>query len=202
MATVKRKSLAMSGSTWGTWFNSLECSLISASGSVITVDNAFSFTKENYKLTCKQGSTVIFEMTCNNPCTVTVCCSDSLVYIQCSDPQNRRCFFVYEKLPENTLLGYYSSGNGTGIAYKPITDLTFTDINTGIVYTHGARLNFTAGFGKICFAEDTLFQDGVRDMADPNFISCTTVTANQVYAFSLSNFYSVGAHTLVRMDLD
>ena len=202
MATVKRKSLPMSGSSWGTWFNNLNCPLISASGNVINIDNKFTLTKDNNNVILKKGSTQLFNSLWNNPAIVTVCCSDKLVYVQGYDPQSRRFVFIYEKLDDVVIYAYYGESNTTGVAFKPISDFTFTEINTGLEYTHGARLNLTAGLGKICFAEDTLFQDGVRDMADPNFISCTTVPANQVYAFSLSNFYAVGANTLVRMDLD
>ena len=202
MAIVKRKSLPQSGSTWGTWFNNLGCSIVSGSGNTVNIDNKFTLIKEDYLITCKQGSSTLFTMNCNNPVVVTVACSDTLFYLQQYDPQNRRSFLVYEKLDGMNIMGSYSSGNTTGIAFQPITSLTFYDMATGIEYTHGARLNYTAQLGEICFTGDAIFQAGVRDATDPNFISCTQVTSNQVYAFSLSNFYSVGPNTLVRMDLN
>lgn len=202
MAIVKRKSLSMSGADWVSWFTSLGCSLITGNGNVVTIDGTFTLTKENNNVILKKGSTQLFNSLWNNPAIVTVCCSDKLVYIQGYDPQSRRFVFIYEKLGDIIIYAYYGEANTTGVAFKPISDFTFTEINTGLEYSHGARLNLTAGLGKICFAEDTLFQGGDRDIVDPNFISCTTVTANQVYAFSLSNFYAVGANTLVRMDLD
>lgn len=200
MATVKRSSLPMSGSSWGTWFNNLNCPLISASGNVITIDNEFTLTKDNYNVILKKGSTQLFNSTWNNPATVTVCCSDKLVYIQGYDPQSRRFVFIYEKLDDIAIYAYYGASNTTGVAFKPISDFTFTEINTGLEYTHGARLNYTNELSNIDYAPEVLFMGGIKNVEDPNFISCSTVTADKVITFQGQNYYAVSAHTLVLID--
>lgn len=200
MATVKRSSLPMSGSSWGTWFNNLNCPLISASGNVITIDNEFTLTKDNYNVILKKGSTQLFNSTWNNPATVTVCCSDKLVYIQGYDPQSRRFVFIYEKLDDIAIYAYYGASNTTGVAFKPISDFTFTEINTGLEYTHGARLNYTDELSNIDYAPEVLFMGGIKNVEDPNFISCSTVTADKVITFQGQNYYAVSAHTLVLID--
>lgn len=200
MATVKRSSLPMSGSSWGTWFNNLNCPLISASGNVINIDDVFTLTKDNYIVTLNKGSTQIFSSSWNNPATVTVCCSDTLVYIQGYDPQSRRFVFIYEKLDDIIIYAYFGGGNTTGVAFKPISSVTFTDINTGLEYTHDARLNYSVELGNIDYAPDVLFLSGVKNVEDPNFVTCSTVTADKVVTFQGQNYYAVGSNTLVLMD--
>lgn len=200
MATVKRSSLAQSGTTWGTWFNNLNCSIISASGNVINIDNVFTLTKDDYKVTVKLNGSNLFEMNCNNPCIVTVCCSDTLVYIQISDPQNRRSFLVYEKLPTESIYGYYNSGNTTGIPFKSIVDISFTGLTSGMTYTHKQILNYSVEMGYIDYVDDYIFQNNIKNDKDSNFISCSSVTADNVITFLSQNYYSVGANTLVKID--
>lgn len=199
MAIVKRSSLSTSGSTWGAWFNSLGCSIFSVSGSTITIDETYTITKADNSVTCSKNGSQVFQMLCNNPCVVTVCCSGTLAYIQCSDPQNRRFLFVYEKLTDKTLFGYYNSGNTTGVSFKSITDISYTD-NDGLTFTHGAILNYGTELGNIDYTNDYVFNSGMLSQRDTNFISCTTVTADKEVTFNGTNYYAVGPHTLVPID--
>lgn len=198
MATVKRSSLSISG--WGAWFEALNCPLISVSGESITIDGIFTLTKVDYGVRLYKNGSQLFASSWNNPATVTVCCSDTLVYIQGYDPQSRRFVFIYEKFDDIAIYAYYGDSNVTGVPFKPISGFTFTDVNTELPYTHGARLNYNDPLGYIDYAPDVLFSSGYKSVDDPNFVTCTTVQQDQVITYQGRNYYSVGPNTLCLID--
>ena len=204
MAIVKREWLPADGTAWVSWFNSLGCSLISGSGTTISIDGLFTIDKVagTNELTIQYDQRYLVYQEVTSPCKVTVCCSDTLFYFFCQGPDAApsRTIFIYEKLPQDSFYGYSSlDGSSQFIA---INDVYLTSMTVGGSYAHKARLYFTSQLGEICFTSDALFKDNVRDISDPNFISCSTVGADQIYSFNLGDFYAVGCNTLVRIDLD
>jgi len=201
-----------SAATIENFFNTVTTSIftLSRTGNVldILVDNTVTvqFDYGGYKTkTIYNGSTVEYSMINNaNAAEITVAASDTMLYIQynCIYGQGRRFAFLYEKIGEGKYWGAVGPGtsSGAGHAWYSITEIPVTDTVSGISYSHAARLSFSEQVGYISFSTDALFNGGVKKINDPNFITCSSVTANRVITFHLNNFYSVGANTLVLMD--
>lgn len=202
MAKFKKDSLIPTGACWSDWFSSFSSPLIDVSGDVITIDSAFVISFDSGVLTISQNGTSIATMNCNSAITVTAVISNTFVYIQGYDSAVHRFIFVYEIIGTQKLYTVYGSGATGSVAYMPISSLTFVDTDSGIEYVHAARLNFSANLGNIAFAKDALFQNSVRDIEDPNLITCSALDADQIHAFDLNNFYALGPNTLIRLDLE
>ena len=202
MATVKRQSLTTSSSMWDSFFNGLNCPLISASGGTVDIDGKFSLRLSGQTVYFYKGSSQLVGSTYNFPMVVTVCCNDSFVSIQLKDPQSRRIVLVYEKLEGLDVYATAGGGNNSGTAFFSINSLTFTDNETALTYAHKARLNYADGLGYIDYTDEVLFDSNNHktDIEDPNFVACSTVPADQVITFQGKNYYSIGANTLVLID--
>ena len=96
MAIVQRKSLTNNASGWDSFFNGLNCSLISSSGGNVSIGTEFSLRLSGAGAYFYKGDTSLVGSTYNWPMVITVCCSDTLVSIQLTDPQIRRIALVYE----------------------------------------------------------------------------------------------------------
>lgn len=48
---------------------------------------------------------------------------------------------------------------------------------------------------------DPLFLSEIKVDTDTNMIACTTVTGDKVYTMSGKNYYAIGAHTLIEMNI-
>lgn len=202
MAIVKRTSLSYTTDVWDSFFNGLNCSLISASGGVVNIDNFMSIVMDG-RIAIKKGSTTLLDATWNFPINTVVCCNDTLVYVQLNDPQSRRFALLYEKISGKILYATAGqSGNVPSVAWFPITAFTLTDNDTALIYTHKARLNYADEMGHIDYVDEVLFDssDYRTDIEDPNFVACSTVPTDQVITFQGKNYYSIGANTLVLID--
>lgn len=202
MATVTRQRLTNSASAWDSFFNGLNCSLISSSGGVVSIGTEFSLRLSGITAYFYKGDTSLVGSTYNWPMTVTVCCSDSLVSIQLQDPQSRRITLIYEKFGDITIYATAGGGNNSGTAFHSINSLTFTEYESELTYNHKARLNYSNELGYIDFTSEVLFDSNnyKTDIEDPNFIACSTVPSNQVITFQGKNYYSIGTNTLVLID--
>ena len=106
--------------------------------------------------------------------------------------------FLYEKIGDRELYGIY---NTNGATYVPITDYGLTDVDTSVVYTHGALLNYTAESGTIDFANnDCLFLSGVKSINDANFKACSTMTVNTVITVQGKNCFVAAPHSFFEFD--
>lgn len=210
MANVTRSNVPIDVQALKIFFDGLNASLINVSISgadlVIDVDGektiTFDFT--NNQITVDSVGVTYIDTT-DGPYSITVGASTNLFYIQLNDSYNtgRRFIFVYEKIRGHKLFAYNGTGtiSTTAVAdFYSIASLTFTDIDTLLNYSHGVRISGTISAGYLLYSSDVLFNAGVKDMEDPNFITCSTVVANVVISFDGSNYYSVGANTLLLMD--
>lgn len=203
MATVIKSIIPWDATALVTLFNSLNCPLIEASSTTVTIDDIFTIylgydswpriyvTKDGTYIT---GNTVAGNM------TFIIGYSDNLVYINMTDNDNTGFYLVYEKTTNFTI--YTHSGTGGTTGFNNIQSYTFTDINSGSTYTRGAILNYAAQTGYINYATNILFYGGTATKAitDPLFVSCSTITLGKVITFNGTNYFSVGTNTLLRMD--
>lgn len=125
--------------------------------------------------------------------TLRAACSDQFFYFYTVDNRgNTPVIFIYENIGSTR---YYGIQNVTTLAGLPLTSIT-----DGLTYTHGARLNYSAGITAINFAADVLFREGVKITEDSNFIACTTVAADNIITFEGTSYYSITGHMLVALD--
>jgi len=203
MATVRRTALAYDSTLWADWFDSLDCSLVSLSGTDIIIDDIFMIKLEriNYwpAVALYKDGTMITSSTVYGLSTITVAYSDTLFYIRTRDENSDGIgiFFVYEKTSAFTIYTYNTS---TASGFQDIKNYTFTDINNQNTYKHGAILNYAAQSQYINYCGDVLLQGTLKSYGDPNFIACSTITPDNVITFGSKNYYAVGTNTLVRMD--
>ena len=135
----------------------------------------------------------------------TLAYNDNFFYLQTRSAygtgnENRICVLV-EIFKDMTISGFLSSTTSSDLTYQPINNFNLLDLDTSIVYKHGNVLNYSGGLGIIDFATDRLFSDSkITSIADPNFITCTTVESDVKYTFNGKNYFSVGPHTLIPMD--
>lgn len=132
---------------------------------------------------------------------ITVCYTDKLffMYTRNSSSNIRGLSFFYEELGDMKLYGY--SYSATDNSFKPLDIITLTDNVSGLQYAHSKRLNYTASTGYIEYVPHQLFQSGViTNINDNNFISCSTIAANQSVTIAGKNYYSIGTNTLVEID--
>ena len=210
MANVTRSNVPIDVQALKIFFDGLDASLLNVSISgtdlVIDVDDektiTFDFTNNQIAV---DSVGVTYIDTTAGPYSITVGVSANLFYIQLNDSYStgRRFIFVYEKIGGHKLFAHNGTGatSETAVAgFYSIASLTFTDIDTLLNYSHGVRISGTASEGYLLYSSDALFNAGVKDMEDPNFITCSTVVANVVISFDGSNYYSVGPNTLLLMD--
>jgi hypothetical protein len=209
MAIITRKNVPIEVGALEIFFNGLGASLIDVNifegNLVIDVNDDFTITFDftNNKITVGSEDVTYID-TAAGPYTITVGHSDTIFYLQLNDSYSsgRRFGFIYEIINNSLLYAYKGTGmtSTTVAAFYPISDFTFTDIESLLNYTHGKRINGSVTVGYLMFAEDVLFNEGVRAMADSNFISCSTITADNVVTFNSQNYYAVGPNTLLLME--
>ena len=209
MAIITRSNVPIEVEALEIFFNGLSASLIDASISegnfVIDVNNDFTiiFDFTNDKITVNSEDVTYID-TEAGPYTITVGYSDTLFYLQLNDSYSsgRRFGFIYEIVNNSVLYAYKGTGmtSTTVATFYSISDFTFTDTGSLLNYTHGKRINGSVTVGYLMFAEDVLFNEGVRAMADSNFITCSTITADNVITFNSQNYYAVGPNTLLLME--
>ena len=218
MALVKRtQMMTPTASAWKTYLDSLNCSLITvtaASGLLtILVDNLVQINMTipsavwfNPITITYNGSTTseISRLWVGNNVgyNLTTVCSENVFYMQIRDADGRRFGFIYEICGNTKYYGYKGSGNSTGIAWYDISAITLNNTTDGTTCNHGTTLGYSANLGMIDYAtNDPLFLSGTKVNTDTNMIACTTVTGDKVYTMSGKNYYAIGAHTLIEMDI-
>lgn len=203
MTTVIKSIIPWDAAALVTLFSSLNCSLIEASGTTVTIDDIFTiylgYDSWPRIYVQKDGSYITGNTVAGNM-TFIIGYNDNLVFINMTDNDNTGFYLVYEKTADFTI--YTHSGTSGSTGFNNIQSYTFTDINSGATYSRGAILNYAAQTGYINYAANILFYGGTTTKAitDPLFISCSTITLGKVITFNGTNYFSVGTNTLLRMD--
>ena len=199
MAKIFSSSLSSGG--FGSYFNSLNCPLLSISGETITIDGKLAFYDINgYQFYITLNGTQVDNMNCNFPHRVEGFYSDKIFYCEGLDPQSRRWYVRYEKIGD-TILYAQDCNSSTGLSRLGMTDVALTDLVTGSTYVHGKTLNYTAATGTIDYVDSTsLFNNSIKQLSDPNFKACSTVTQGVTITIGGKNYYT--AHTNILLPLD
>lgn len=131
--------------------------------------------------------------------TLVSCKSDNMAFLQAyAGYDGYRAGILYEKINGQELYG--AIGNNQSV-FMSLTDFSLTDIDSSVVYTHGALLNYAAESGSIDFANnDCLFLSGVKSLNDPNFKACSTMTANTIITVQGKNCFVASAHSIFPYD--
>ena len=133
----------------------------------------------------------------------TICYNENLFWLQLGDGNSKRVCVVYQKFSNGLvisgLLGTH--GSAGSMDFQPINNFSLIDMETSQTYTHKNMLNYDVPLGEIDYGTDVLFNGSViTNISDPNFLTCSTVTQDQVITFNGANYYSVGPHTVVPID--
>lgn len=186
---------------WGSYFSSLDSSLISVSGNTVTVDGKLVSTPlSSYQLKFSYDGTELFTLTENFPFSLETYYGDNVFYCQGAGSGSRRFVVLYEKLNGEILLGYQYSNN-SGTARYGFNSITLTNQTTNATYTHGTMMNHTCDIGSIDYMDFTgLFNSGYKKTNDTNFLACSTVTLGNTITISGKNYYAVSTNDLFPID--
>lgn len=212
MAQVKKGYYA--GQTWSvstikTFLDSLNCPLITTSfdGSTLTVNvnNICDITFSNGTRVIYNGTTTWYSsINTYNNLYITAACNENFFYVQinCDYQSGRRFVFLYEKIDSKDYFGANGSDNVGGRGWFSIQEISMIETISNMNYNHAARLTYNCETGFIDYSTpDYLFSAGYKtDTADENFISCSTVTLDQVLTIDGTNYYSIGNNILVPLD--
>lgn len=214
MAQVKKGYYA--GQTWDentfkAFIDSLNCPLITTSHegyiTTINVNNIVNVEFGNGKVTVVyNGQTVATYSILNsyNDLYITAAFNENFFYFQvnCDYSYGRRFVFLYEIIDNKNYFGYNGAEVVSGRGWFSIHEITMIETSSNLTYNHAARFNYNCQVGLIDYATpDFLFSAGYKtDTEDNNFISCSTITLDQVITFDGTNYYSIGTNTLVELD--
>jgi len=209
IATKTQLSYGDESGTVG-FFNSLNCSLITASlvdsYSVININNVFEIKKmasDNSIEIYKNGTALVSSSRGYTKPYVTVAYGTNFVFIWICTSNNSwyssSYGVVYKKVGEKELYGYYSgSGLTTNIASFPLIENTTSAeyrINT-IFKDYSPDINY------LDYTQACLFQGQTKlpDERVTDFYDCSTVTQFNVVSFNGTNYFAIGTHTLIKLD--
>ena len=199
MAYVKKGS-GLSHGGIVSMINSLGLDYITVSGSTVIIDShvSLSFGINAVYISIDGGSSSRISRVSEN-CTVVITYSNNLFSLNVVDDSSRAYAVIYEKISDKNYYGWNGNVDSwtTYHGFYKLEEITIYDIETSGAYTHSPRLNYSCELGVIDYADDCLFKAGYRNISEPNFIACSTITANQIVTFEGTNYYSIGNHTLV-----
>ena len=218
MATVRKDTISgyQKIDAWEKYFNSLHCNLITVNRDglklTININNLaeIKFSFRSYGDTeyfvdmayTLNGSAVTGPGVLAYTTTVIVAYTSTLFYIQVSDYSNRRFCCLYERINGEDYIGFRGA-TGVNQVYYPINSFNLLNVSTSNSYVHGARLNYAkSGLNYIDYTGEVLFSLGTPVMCadDPNFIACSTISADLVITFNGNTYYSLSTNTLVAID--
>ena len=209
MAKVKTSTASLDISYFLTFFESLNCPLITVDRDNKTVD-----IDNNVTIAITVGSNVNysrnFTFTENGsswtsgqyyPVTIIACYSDKFVFLKIVSQNSTTTYttYIYEKNGSDIYSGHYL-GSSASCDINSITTLNkYDSLDT---YKYGVMLNYSNFTGYIDHTDLRLLTSNneITSILDENFLACSTVTFNQVITFEGKNYYCIGTHTLVPLD--
>lgn len=197
-------------------FDSIDTPLISSvtvSGNYLylTLDNTFTINFCRYNANWFDPITITYDGTTTSRVTeadvrgnglrLTILYNNNIFYLQTQDVNNRRGLFYYEKFNGQDFYGYKGSGTSQGIAFYDISGLDLHDVATENIYTYGDVITQADALGHILYLDvSILFIGSIKAFVNSEFISCSTITADQILTFENKNYYSLGTHIIVPID--
>lgn len=131
----------------------------------------------------------------------TIYYTDTFFYLYFKDPYGDKFFLVYEKISGKRYFG--TTWDAATIPWLSITALTFKQVENQSNYKYSQLLNYSCGLDNIDYSSNILFNSNneVTDIIDSNTLTCSTVSTDTILTFNGKNYYSIGANTLVEVDL-
>lgn len=180
--------------------NSCGIDYITVSGSTVIIDNhiSLSFGINAVYMSVDGGSSVRISRVAES-CTAIITYTENLFSLNVVDNSGRAYAVIYEKIGDSIFYGWNGNTDNWSAyhGFYRLEEITLTNLETSETYTHSPRLNYSCELGVIDYTECCLFKAGYRDVSEPNFISCSAITANQIITFEGNNYYSIGSNNLV-----
>ena len=203
----------ITASSYKAFFDSLECPLITTNVEnntlYVNVDNAYVlyFSIDPYGsqmgYILRGESHDLETININNAQRIVVCFSDDVFYIQHNQEyyDGRRMLSIYERVDDKRLVANIAPGGLDTHAWYSIEDVTFLCLENNLYYKHRSRLKYAQKQDYIDYTVDNLIcGDTITDIVDPNFVSCSNITANRVLTFNSTNFYAMSSNILFPLD--
>lgn len=133
---------------------------------------------------------------------VMICCSDDFFYLDITGDYwgIHPYILMYDKVSEDSCI--------VGTTHwrqwpHPIEGLQCYEVQSGASITYGKTLNYSAGLNSIAYCENAPILSGdVKIENDPKFISCSTITSDNVVTFKGQTYYAIGTNTLIPIDVE
>lgn len=195
-------------SKYATFFNSFNCPLMtvttaSSNKCIVSFPDTFKVTfdlepasaqSSSYQsiLTEYNGSSTKYSGECviSRGLNILCACSDNFVYIDHWDGWGNHFEILYSKTAGCRFYSWLDNSN-------VITSMTLHEIESGLNYTLGSRLNFSNDSGIISITDAALFRSGIRSINDSNFLCCTPVTKGVKVLVGDDVYYSLNTNILV-----
>ena len=197
----KRTGLGYAGIC--TFINSLGLDYITVTGTTVVIDEhlSLSFSMNAVYLSVDGGTSTRISRV-NESCSVVITYIEKFFSLNVVDSNGRAYAVIYEKIGESIFWGW--NGNvdqwSTYHGFYSLEEITMYNLETSEAYTHTKRLNYPCPLGVLDYSENCIFKGGYKDLIEPNFLACSTVTANQVITFDGTNYYSIGTNVLVEIE--
>lgn len=209
MATVKKLQLT-DATTATNFFNSLSNPYISAymDGTVPCVSLGDTLLVRNYIASNSirvyvNGTEVAAIYGYYSSPITTVACDENFAYIQFQGvwggyAQDVSMIVLYHKISNSLSVYSYLSGGSSGA----VENLVLYDTATQSQYAYKTSLNYSMDTGYLEYTEKKLFSNDLKTtILVPSFLDVSIIPEKQIITFRAKNYYSIGTHTLVEMDL-
>jgi len=125
--------------------------------------------------------------------------TDTFFYLYFWDNYGYKYLLLYEKIDSKRYFGTTYTSESTQLF---ITDLTIKQVENQSYYKYNKLLNYSCGLDNIDYSSNILFNSNneITDIVDTNTLTCSTVPTYYMMTFNGSNYYSLGANTLVEVD--
>jgi len=125
--------------------------------------------------------------------------TDTFFYLYFWDNYGYKYLLLYEKIDSKRYFGTTYTSESTQLF---ITDLTIKQVENQSYYKYKKLLNYNCGLDNIDYSPNILFNSNneTTDIIESNTFTCSTVSAYHIMTFNGSNYYSLGANTLVEVD--
>lgn len=109
------------------------------------------------------------------------------------------CCIVYNRISNLILYGYRVADSSS----NPIETMQFYDDNTQLQYSYKSVFTtYSTQLGHIDYTQKRLFEGNIKILTIvPNMLDCSTVTERSIISFNEHNYFAIGTHTLVQVDI-
>lgn len=220
MGTIVKKKQVATGdqiNAWKTFIDSFNNSFVttSTSGNTLYIDvngeltiNIANFNENFLSISCtKNGSTSSSYTIWSNGssgrlCEITIVSNTKVFYFHVKDGDSRRQLVVYEKISNSLHVSGWVLASDMSQSFRDIKSVTLTNVDGSVTCKHAQILNYTNDVGYLDYLpKDIVLNGSTRVAEDENFVTCTSVTIDSIITFANTNYYSVGANTLIKVDL-